>query len=258
MEMKTTMVQTTKRFSRSFKPVILLLALTVLIGCGGSPPGGTTTGMENISAATPTPRATATPIVRPTATPPPAIEPSGEEPPIIIDPAGEDPQAGNETAATLEPVEISVDLRSGDLNTWIEVSPPPGWRIIQGLDGILLAQRPDRVPETAFVLVRRWGNVVNLSDYLAYLPEAVEERNSNVAFRMGGYDWDGVFLSSDDNSYRAFFGVSADAVPSYTVLVFVPADANANGDPLTREQLLSTWTLEVGDLNNILRRLTFY
>ncbi len=248
----------------------LLAALPVLAGCRPDDPAAGAS-MENISLPTPTPRPTATPVT-PSGTDAPAAAGQGEDSFLggILG-GGEAPAAGEEAAPTpnedpgepdtpaaLEPVEVAIDLRSGDLNTWIEVSPPPGWRIIQGLDGILLTQRPEMVPGEAFVMVRRWGNVVNLTDYLAYLPDAVEERNSNVAFRMGGYDWDGVFLTTEDHRYRAFFGISADGVPSFTLLVFVPAIPNENEEPLSREQLLASWSLQVGDLNSILRRFSFY
>lgn len=260
--------------------LLLPLLLILLAGCGGGetaePPSVDLAGM---SAPTPTPRPTATPL--PTAgertdgesaanaagrnplgsflsDSAAADEPSGEESPP---PAAANSETVPDTAANaarLEPVDITIDLQNGDLNTWLEISPPPGWRVVQGFDGVVLAQRPEEIPAEPFVLVRRWGNVVNLTDYLAYLPDAVEERNSNTAFRMGGYDWSGVFLTDEENSYRAFFGVSSDVVPSYTLLVYVPAIPNLDESDVTREQLLTSWNLAVGDLNSILRRLTFY
>ncbi|MEM7798933.1 MAG: hypothetical protein AAF633_07085, partial [Chloroflexota bacterium] len=86
-----------------------------------------------------------------------------------------------------------------------------------------------------------------------------EERDSNVTVRMGGFDWEGIFVTNAENSYRAFFAVNNDSIPAYTVLVYVPFpdDAVTATGTVTREDLTAYWETEVGDLNTILRRFLF-
>lgn len=267
--------------------LLTVALLTVLAGCSQDAPAAQPP-IENISVPTPTPPPTATPFSR--ATPPPAAESeNGQDSTAGQEESedgllsgflneNEDEEAGDDDQATvdpetsessapatvdaptgLEPAEVTIDLQNGELNTWVEVDPPPGWRITQGLDGIVLAKEPELIPESSFILVRRWGNVVNLEDYLAYLPDAVEEPNSTVAFKLGGYDWEGVFVTNETNSYRAFFGVSNDVLPSFSLLVFVPGPEPLPGEEaISRETLLELWTFDVGDLNSILRRMAFY
>ncbi|MFK7800742.1 MAG: hypothetical protein AB8G95_03835 [Anaerolineae bacterium] len=255
---------------RSIKKYILVVTLSLVLAlflaaCGGSEPD-LPPEIENISLPTPTKRPTTTPVPTaspfPTSTPIPANNESGEA----------EAGTGNETiigGQTTEPAEelpeefvepefVSINFRQQTINDWVEVVPPPGWIVSAGLDGLMMSQDPARVPDVPFALVRRWGNVVSVNDWVAYLPDAAEERNSNVTIRMGGYDWEGVFLTTADNSYRAFFAVSNDTLPTYTIMVFVPLDPNTQPEGgFTREALLEKWDSSASELNTILRRFLF-
>lgn len=249
-----------------FSYLIVSLSLTLfLTACGGSqldlPPE-----LEDITLPTPTKRPTTTPV--PTATPAPTSTPT-PKPVETSESTGENDETGNQAESAsntaeelpkefVEPEFVSINFRQQTINDWVEVVPPPGWVVSAGLDGLMMSQNPARVPDVPFALVRRWGNVVSVSDWVAYLPDGIEERNSNVTIRMGGYDWDGVFVTTENNSYRAFFAVSNDTLPTFTIMVYVPLDPNTQADEaLTREALLENWDSSASELNTILRRFLF-
>ncbi|MEM8856991.1 MAG: hypothetical protein AAGD96_01635 [Chloroflexota bacterium] len=254
---------------RSITRIFFLISITavalILVACGGSEPE--LPELESIEVlATPTSRPTTTPV--PTSTPSPipseaqqGTESNTEQGSIIG--VGEADQTEEVAVEELpedfiEPEVVSINFRQQTINDWVEVVPPPGWTVSAGLDGLVLAQDSSRIPEVPFTIVRRWGNAISVGDWVAYVPDAVEERNSNVTIRMGGYDWEGVFLTTDDNSYRAFFAVTTDILPAYTILVYVPMDQTAITDEgFTREALLETWDINAGELNTILRRFLF-
>lgn len=244
-----------------FLTTILVFAL-IIVACGGSEDPAEI-ALEEISLPSPTPRPTETPV--PTSTPVPAAT---EAPEVIIDaetgevfPVEAEPAAAESLPDEfVEPEFVSINFRQGTINDWVEIQPPPGWFVSSGLDGMVISQTPELVPEAPFALVRRWGNVVSVGDWVAYLPDGVEERNSNVNVRMGGYDWEGVFVTTADNSYRAFFAVSNETLPAYTVLVFIPMtefDLVAEEEAYTREALLEKWDQNASELNTILRRFLF-
>lgn len=264
-----------KRWRQQALFLLLALAIAILAACsgGGEEDGGNET-LENIAVATPTSAPTATPIPTATEFIPPTATPENGSGSIlaevgISEEPTEDPNPEPTVAIPLiEPQVVSINFRQAILNDWISLQqPPPGWVISEGLDGILLTQDPASLPGDAFILVRRWGNVVNLSDWVAYLPDGFEERDSNVTIRMGGFDWDGVFITTEDNRYRAFFAVSNEGIPAYTLLVYVPLSddqvvagegAGTEGlPPTSREAILAVWDLTVGDMNQILRRFIF-
>lgn len=251
--------------------VTLSLMLAIfLAACGGSEPG-LPPEIEDISLPTPTKRPTTTPV--PTASPFPTSTPSSGNSGEGTGNNNEEGQAvtggaifGEQTAEPeeelpeefVEPEFVSINFRQQTINDWVEVVPPPGWIVSAGLDGLIMSQDPARVPDVPFALVRRWGNVVSVNDWVAYLPDATEERNSNVTIRMGGYDWEGVFVTKADNSYRAFFAVSNDTLPTYTIMVYVPLDPNTRPEEgFTREALLEKWDVSASELNTILRRFLF-
>ena len=242
-----------------------LLLILFLAACGGESEPDPTLEIEDISLPTPTKRPTTTPV--PTATPFPTSTPAPENSDSDNSEEGTgDSGESNETDAAaeelpdefVEPEFVSINFRQQTINDWVEVVPPPGWIVSAGLDGLMMSQDPARVPDVPFALVRRWGNVVSVGDWVAYLPDATEERNSNVTIRMGGYDWEGVFLTTADNSYRAFFAVSNDTLPTYTIMVYVPQDpATEPEGGFTREALLEKWDSSASELNTILRRFLF-
>lgn len=243
--------------------------MLLLAACGGGSEQDLPPEIEDISLPTPTKRPTTTPV--PTATPFPTSTPVPESDGSENSEAGTGETAdgnsenSNPNAAAeelpdefVEPEFVSINFRQQTINDWVEVVPPPGWIVSAGLDGLMMSQDPARVPDVPFALVRRWGNVVSVSDWVAYLPDAAEERNSNVTIRMGGYDWEGVFLTTADNSYRAFFAVSNDTLPTYTIMVYVPQDPGTRPEGgFTREALLEQWDSSASELNTILRRFLF-
>ena len=248
-----------RSLSRNIFLIIVTVIGLILVACGND--DAPLPELENIEALpTPTSRPTTTPV--PTATPSPFPTEVPEEDAIQ---ASE--QSGDITGEVaveelpedyIEPEVVSINFRQQTINDWVEVVPPPGWTVSAGLDGLVLAQDSSRIPDVPFTIVRRWGNTISVSDWVAYLPEAVEERNSNVTIRMGGYDWEGVFITTNDNSYRAFFAVTTEILPAYTILVYVPMDqTNISEEGFTREALLETWDKNAGELNTILRRFLF-
>lgn len=257
--------KTSGRDSRSPFPItvaIVLGLLLVLSACGGEeePEAVTELVMDEIVVASPTPRPTATPIPTaaptqvPTATPETVTLDDGTT--MVVE-AGEEVVVQQQPL--IEPQTVEINFREGILNDWIEVVPPPGWILSKGVDGIILSKEPEGLPNSSFALVRRWGNSVNTGDWVAYLPDGFEERDSNVTIRMGGFDWDGVFVTNSTNTYRAFFAVNNDSIPAYTVLVYVPYpdDRATPAGEITREEMALFYQEEVGDLNTILRRFLF-
>lgn len=230
----------------------------LVVACGSDEPEVPDTQLEEITLPTPTPKPTLTPVPTPTATAVPT-----ETPVVIDEDTGEiviEPDVEELPDEFTEPEFVSINFRQGTVNDWVEIQPPPGWVVSAGLDGMLISQEPDSVPDASFALVRRWGNVVSTGDWVAYLPDGVEERNSNVTIRMGGYDWDGVFVTTEDNAYRAFFAVSNETLPAFTVLVYIPMtpeDLVEGEDSYTRETLLEKWDANASELNTILRRFLF-
>ena len=236
-----------------------MMALLV-VACGSDDPEPTPV-LEDITIATPTQRPTLTPV--PTATNTPVPSPTPE---VIDEETGEVVPVEAEEAVEelpeefLEPEFVSINFRQGTINDWVEIQPPPGWIVSAGLDGMLISQEPSEVPGAPFALVRRWGNIVSTGDWVAYLPDGVEERNSNVNIRMGGYDWDGVFITTENNDYRAFFAISNDTLPAFTVLVYIPMtpeDLVEGEETYSREALLEKWDENASELNTILRRFLF-
>lgn len=258
--------QTRSKTKYLFIIAVSLILAIFLVACGGSEPE-LPPELEDISISTPTPRPTTTPV--PTASPFPTATPipeggdesseTSEETGQSADGSGENTDSAEELPEDyVEPEVVSINFRQQTINDWVEVVPPPGWVVSAGIDGLIMSQDPARVPEVPFALVRRWGNVVSVNDWVAYLPDATEERNSNVTIRMGGYDWEGVFVTTADNSYRAFFAVSNDTLPTYTIMVYVPIDpATRTDEGFTREALLEKWDISASELNTILRRFLF-
>lgn len=252
-----------------FIVTVSLIIAIFLVACGGSEPE-LPPELEDISLPTPTQRPTTTPI--PTATPFPTATPIPEGSDEGSETGGDSEQPADGSEATgentgaedelpedyVEPEVVSINFRQQTINDWVEVVPPPGWIVSAGIDGLIMSQDPARVPDVPFALVRRWGNVVSVNDWVAYLPDATEERNSNVTIRMGGYDWEGVFVTTADHSYRAFFAVSNDTLPTYTIMVYVPIDPETRTEEgFTREALLEKWDSSASELNTILRRFLF-
>ena len=239
---------------------IFVIALFIVACGGGEEPESPEIALEEITLPSPTPRPTETPVPTNTPTPEPTSTPDA----TTNDEASTDGSndGGSETLPDefVEPEFVSINFRQGTINDWVEIQPPPGWFVSSGLDGMVISQTPDQVPEVPFALVRRWGNVVSVGDWIAYLPSGIEERNSNVNVRMGGYNWEGVFITTEDNSYRAFFAVSNETLPAYTVLVYIPmneSDLGEEEESFTREALLEKWDLNASELNTILRRFLF-
>ena len=231
----------------------------LVVACGGDEPEVPEQNLEDISLPTPTSRPTLTPVPTATATPEPSPTPEkiDEETGEVI---AEDEAVEELPDEFVEPEFVSINFRQGTINDWVEIQPPPGWIVSAGLDGMIISQEPEAIPNSPFALVRRWGNVVSTSDWVAYLPDGIEERNSNVTIRMGGYDWDGVFVTSEDNAYRAFFAISNDTLPAFTVLVYIPMtpeDVKEGDEAYTREALLEKWDTNASELNTILRRFLF-
>lgn len=234
----------------------------LVVACGSDEPAEPETQLEEITLPTPTPKPTLTPVPTPTPTtePTPLPEEIDEETGEVIPSEAEEVVEEEIPDEFTEPEFVSINFRQGTVNDWVEIQPPPGWIVSAGLDGMLISQEPDSVPEASFALVRRWGNVVSTGDWVAYLPDGVEERNSNVTIRMGGYDWDGVFITTEDNAYRAFFAVSNETLPAFTVLVYVPMtpeDLAEGEDAYSRGTLLEKWDANASELNTILRRFLF-
>lgn len=249
---------------RSITRILLLSVITVaaliLAACGGNDEPELPE-LAELTLPTPTPRPTTTPV--PTALPSPTPTALPDTASSEADGSMLDGDTAGQPVETLpenfiEPEVVTINFREQTLNDWVEVVPPPGWSVSAGLDGIVLAQDQTRIPDVPFTIVRRWGNAISVSDWVAYLPDATEERNSNVTIQMGGYAWEGVFLTTQDNSYRAFFAVTTEILPAYTILVYVPMD-NSNTPPggYTREALLENWDANAGELNTILRRFLF-
>lgn len=175
----------------------------------------------------------------------------------LSDPDEEAEETGNLTLAveaTATPVPPAP--QTGELTTWTKLIPPPGWEIAQGVNGLLVVKDATNMPQEPFVLVRRWSNQLTLDDWVAYLPDGIEERNSDVEIRLGGLDWDGVFVSNADSDYRAFFAVARKEVPAYSLLVYVPSTAAADFED-RRAALLNAWEADVIELNSILNRFEF-
>lgn len=251
------MKRSTKRSIITYSFFILTLAMAVLfVACGGEEEPAEDVTLDEISIPTPTQRPTATPIPTNTPTPLPTNTPEASEEEIQATEAAVEELPDE----FIEPEFVSINFRQGTINDWVEIQPPPGWVVSAGLDGMMISERPSEIPNRPFALVRRWGNVVTVSDWVAYLPDGLEERNSNVDIRMGGYDWEGVFISTEDHSYRAFFAVSNETLPAYTVLVYVPMtpeDLAEEETGYSRQSLLAKWDLQAGELNTILRRFLF-
>ncbi len=250
----------------NYRPFIHLIALTllsllILIGCGGTEDAPADN--DTVVAPTTAPEPTVTP--EPTEATTGEVESNSSSTSDVLSSllAGntnetEETQAEEISPPTatpipqFEPVEVSINLQQGELSPWIEVIPPPGWFISQGVDGYILSRNPADIPNTPFVIIRRWGNVVNLGDWIAYLPDGQEEPSSAVRIGLAGLEWDGIFITNADNTYRAFFAVSNNSIPSYTVLMYIPSPGNQE---LTREEMLAVWERDADDLNSILRRL---
>lgn len=240
---------------------VSIVLLLILSACGGEEEPDAPVVLDEIVAATPTipPTPTTVPTAAPTRTPTPTPEPAE----AVIGEDGTVVETENGTVVTgqqiIEPQVVSINFRNGIINDWIEVVPPPGWILSEGVDGIILSKDPSQLPDASFALVRRWGNAVNTGDWVAYLPDGFEERDSNVTIRMGGFDWDGIFVTNTSNTYRAFFAVNNDSIPAFTVLVYVPypEERIIPSQPVTREEMALYYEEEVGDLNTILRRFLF-
>ena len=249
------------RLQRTLFICIALSAICFLflMGCSGTPQEESI-NEEVADVATEAPRPTRT--AEPTPTAIQQEQPSGQSSVLSGLISGNEEETEEEITPTqeptvtpipqFEPVEVSINLQQGDLSPWIELVPPPGWSISQGVDGYLVSRNPSQVPDNPFVLIRRWGNVVNVGDWVAYLPDGQEEPNSTVRIGLAGIEWEGVFITNADNSYRAFFAVNNDTLPSYTLLMYVPAP---EGISLTREEMTAVWDRDASDLNTILRRL---
>lgn len=130
------------------------------------------------------------------------------------------------------------------INTWLRASPSPEWTVLEGIDGILITRDP--AIQGTFLSIRRWSSPLTIQDWVAYFPEGVAERNSNVSIQVGGREWDGVFVSAADGQWRAFFAISG-TVPAYSLLVYVPIGLDIND--ATR---LAVWDTEATPLNEIL------
>ena len=240
------------------------MAALILTACGGTEEPDLPE-LAELTLPTPTPRPTTTPV--PTSLPSPtptavpadgSAETESTEDNSILSVNAEEQEVEALPENFIEPEVVTINFREQTINDWVEVVPPPGWSVSAGLDGMVLAQDQTRIPDVPFTIVRRWGNAISVNDWVAYLPDATEERNSNVTIQMGGYAWEGVFLTADDNSYRAFFAVTTEILPAYTILVFVPMDKTSIPDEgFTREALLETWDANAGELNTILRRFLF-
>jgi hypothetical protein len=147
-------------------------------------------------------------------------------------------------SSTVVPDEAVVPAASR-LNTWLQISPLPGWYVWEGVDGVAVS--PTTSMQGSFLTIRRWHNPLTIQDWAAYLPDGVAERESYVTIRMGQQDWDGVFVSAADGQWRAFFAISGHS-PSYSLLVYVPA-----GFDLTdSDGLLAAWEREAPAYNSIL------
>ncbi|MEM9774266.1 MAG: hypothetical protein AAF902_06770 [Chloroflexota bacterium] len=240
---------------------IIIIAALILVACGSNEEPDLPE-LEDLALPTPTSRPTTTPVPTPTQSPTPspvpAEETQSEDGNSIISVDSDETAVEDLPEDFTEPEVVTINFRDKTINDWVEVVPPPGWSVSAGLDGMVLAQDQTRIPDVPFTIVRRWGNAISVNDWVAYLPDAVEERNSNVTIQMGGYAWEGVFLTTEANSYRAFFAVTTEILPAYTILVYVPMDkANVPEDGYTREALLENWDANAGELNTILRRFLF-
>ncbi|MEM7799255.1 MAG: hypothetical protein AAF633_08705, partial [Chloroflexota bacterium] len=151
---------------------ILVLALILAACGGGAEEEATPVGLDNIVAATPTQRPTATPVPTIAPTQVPTETPTGVDSTnsvvVALSDDEEEEAAPAQQQPLIEPQVVSINFRQKVLNDWIEVVPPPGWILSEGVDGIILSKDPAGLPTQPFVLVRRWGNAVNTGDWVAY------------------------------------------------------------------------------------------
>ena len=212
-----------------------LAALLLLAACQREPE---TAADVSLVAPTTTPAATATPppaldvsIVRPTMTPLPTRAETA-----ALAPAGS------------QPAEVA------QVNEWLAWFPPAGWQTAVGPDGALVS--PDlNNPGAPLLVIRRWGNPVDLSGWQAYVPAGQIERNGHASLLIAGRTWDGVFVTCPDYACRAFFAVSKSGSPTFSLLVYVPAAVDLTSSASPRESLYSLWDSEAVKLNATLQTL---
>lgn len=144
---------------------------------------------------------------------------------------------------TAVPPEATPTPEVDRLNNWLNIVPPAGWQRWEGIDGVTVSQHEDM---NSFLIIRRWNNPLTIQDWIAYLPDGIAERDSYVTVRIGERDWDGVFVSSAEETWRAFFAVTGN-VPSYSIMVYVPA-----GFDLAGGDLATHWYRAAGDYNALL------